>query len=289
MLTLHGKAYHRIFDLQEQYADYNVSNSARFYIYDSEFADKASSLHLNMQTANVLRSHVNTNIKWAQQYRSAVDDVINHSAQTNRTSPPAYIEFAEVSRVNDGPVVGENVTAPEIAALLYTSGQQNNGPRAMITYPKNNPDSKPRFLPLWSSAYETLQFPLLFLPGEAGWSKGNHNEDPPFKSKTMNRANSHPVTFLFYCRQKILSEPFFQINSRIAQEWACDSLSKLEEERLSFVQTSRLQQRLATDRSIFDSSPSQHPGKLLPATHPGSPAKRKSDTEDALSIVNRRG
>lgn len=52
MLCLHGKAYHRIFDLQEIYENYKVSNSARFYIYDSEFAEKASSLRVNLQIAN---------------------------------------------------------------------------------------------------------------------------------------------------------------------------------------------------------------------------------------------
>ena len=49
MLTLHGKAYHRIFDLQLQYEDMNVSNSSRFYIFDSEFAEKCSSRNC-MQT-----------------------------------------------------------------------------------------------------------------------------------------------------------------------------------------------------------------------------------------------
>ena len=58
---------------------------------------------------------------------------------------------------------------------------------------------------------------------------------------------------------------------------------------LSFVENSTLQQRFASDRSIRNSSPSEHSGKLLPASHPGSPAKRKSDTEDALCVVNRRG
>ena len=128
---------------------------------------------------------------------------------------------------------------------MYTSGQQDNGSRAVVTYPKNSPDSKPRLLPLWSSTYETLQFPLLFLHGEAGWSKGNYKENPPRKSRTMNRTNTHPVTFPFYCRQRMLSEPIFWTNSRIAQEWTCDSLSRMEEETLSFVENSALQQRLA--------------------------------------------
>ena len=72
----------------------------------------------------------------------------------------------------------EHVSAPEIAALVYTSGQQDSGKRAAVTYPVNSPDPKQRFLPLWSAAYETLQFPLLFLHGESGWSEGHSKERP---------------------------------------------------------------------------------------------------------------
>ena len=61
------------------------------------------------------------------------------------------------------------------------------------------------------------------------------------------------------------------------------------EEDLSFTENSPLQQILATDRSIHNSSNGENPGKILPASHPGSRAKRKSDTEDALAIVNRNG
>ena len=60
------------------------------------------------------------------------------------------------------------------------------------------------------------------------------------------------------------------------------------EEDLSFTENSLLQQRLATYRSIRNSSNGENPGKILPASHPGSPAKRKSDIEDALAIVNRK-
>ena len=65
-------------------------------------------------------------------------------------------------------------------------------------------------------------------------------------------------------------------------------MSRLEDD-MSFPENSPLQQRLATDRSIRNSSNIENPGKILPAAHPGSPAKRKSDTEDALAIVNRQG
>ena len=105
----------------------------------------------------------------------------------------------------------------------------------------------------------------------------------------MNRANDSHILSPFYCRQRILSESLFKTNTRIAQEWACDSSSRLEEERLLFAEISPLQQRLATDRSIRSSSNSDNPGKIIPASHPGSPSKRKSYTEDALDIVNRKG
>lgn len=233
MLTLHGRAYHRIFDLQEQYTDMNVTNNARFYIYDSEFNSQSASQHLDSQISNTLRQHVNTNIPWATQYRSAVS-IINQTPDDSSDKP--YIEFAQVSRANDGPVVGDAISAPEIAALVYNSNTQNNGPRTVVTYPRNSPDNKPRFLPLWSAAYETLQFPMLMLHGEAGWSKGNQEENPPYKSKTMNKTNDAHVTFPFYCRQRLLCEPIFKRNCRITQEWACDSLSRMEEERLTFVE-----------------------------------------------------
>ena len=40
---------------------------------------------------------------------------------------------------------------------------------------------------------------------------------------------------------------------------------------------------------LFVSSNGENPGEILPASHPASPAKRKSDTEDALAMVNRKG
>ena len=64
-------------------------------------------------------------------------------------------------------------------------------------------------------------------------------------------------------------------------------MSRLEDD-MSFPENSPLQQRLATDRSIRNSN-SENPGKILPASQLGSPAKRKSDTEDALAILNRQG
>lgn len=288
MLTMHGRAYHRIFDLQERYSHLSVNNTSRFYVYDSEFQSRVDDLDLNHHIALHLRDHVHMNIPWATQFRSAVQDIID--ASTDHISHPAYIEFASVSRTNNGPLVGEQPSASEIAAIIFGPDSGSPSRRAVVTYPVNSPDPNPRFLPLWSPAYEPLQYPLLFLHGEPGWSEGHFEEDPPFQSRTMSVSSDHHVPFLVYCRQRLLTERIFQTNCRIAQEWCCDMFSRHEEHTLSFVQNNaNVQQRVASYRSIRDSSNAQPPGKLLPASFHASPTKRKNDTEDALAIVNRLG
>ena len=80
----------------------------------------------------------------------------------------------------------------------------------------------------------------------------------------MNIAGNTDVTLPFYCRQRVLAERVFQRNSRIAQEWITDNLSRMEENQLTFMETAPFQQRLATARSISQSS--DKPGQLLPDT-----------------------
>ena len=61
---------------------------------------------------------IHENVRWARECRSAVDSVLNNPILRNPNGPTPYIEFADASRVNDGPVLGEQVSAPEIAALV---------------------------------------------------------------------------------------------------------------------------------------------------------------------------
>lgn len=129
MLTLHGRAYHRIFDLQQQYTGMTVTNTSRFYIYDSEFNSQSQALNVNQTTASVLRSYFHENLPWAVQYKSAVDQVLR---DTSVPAEPAVIEFAEVSRVDDGHTLG-SPSAPEIAAILYSSTRECSSTQRIIT------------------------------------------------------------------------------------------------------------------------------------------------------------
>lgn len=79
-----------------------------------------------------------------------------------------------------------------------------------------------------------------------------------------------------------------EIVAYIAQQWITDSLSRSEENKLTFIEAYPFQQRLATVRSITRSNDSEKTGKLLPVSFHGSPAKRKVDTEDALANRKRK-
>ena len=67
----------------------------------------------------MIRDYIQTNIPWAGQYRAAVDEVI---ASPNVQSGPAFVEFAEVSRANDGPVIGQRVSSNESRLLCTLTG-----------------------------------------------------------------------------------------------------------------------------------------------------------------------
>ena len=161
MLTMHGRAYHRIFDLQEHYEGMTVANSSRFYIHDSDFNLQSRALHVNSNTAASLRSYFHNHLPWVVQYKSAVDEVLRSDTFL---SEPAVIEFAKVSRIDDGHVLGAPA-APEIAAILHPSKNHCSSTRPIITYPRNSPDNQPRLSPLYSPSYEPLQFPCLFSNG----------------------------------------------------------------------------------------------------------------------------
>ena len=125
--------------------------------------------------------------------------------------------------------------------------------------------------------------------GDAGWSPRQYHEDAPKKARTMSVAGDTHAALPFCRRPRIFSERVFQRNSRIAHDWIADSLSRSEENKLTFIEASPFQQRLNTPRSSTQSNGSEKPGQLLPVEFHGSPAKRKNDTEYALAVVKRKG
>ena len=88
MLTLHGKAYHRIFDVNAWYSGTTVQNCSRVYIFDGELNSQAQDLSLNSAIVVNLRNHLIRRNSWYRTFGSAVDEVFN-SPPLPRDAAPA--------------------------------------------------------------------------------------------------------------------------------------------------------------------------------------------------------
>ena len=134
--------------------------------------------------------------QWVQDYRSAVDSVLNSPNLNDPISPTPYIEFADVSRIHGGPVLGEQVSALEIAALVFTL----QGNRTVESVQQQLTPSIVQTLNHVSFPYgDQCMRHYSFLCCSSTVNQVGAKDTPPYKSKTMNRANdfiSRPLSFL---------------------------------------------------------------------------------------------
>ena len=175
MLKLHGKPYHRVMDsFRETYGGAVTNNQARMYIYDNEIQTNAKRLQLDADTLAYLSNRINQDKKWVKQYRTPLLE-INQSEHHN-----LCMSFGETARVTP-------TARTELVALLYKYDERTPAERRVYTFPRSgstDEGQRPRFVPIWSVLYESLQFPLLFYFGEPGWSPGWHGDNR--KSRTLS-------------------------------------------------------------------------------------------------------
>lgn len=83
----------------------------------------------------------------------------------------------------------------EIAALLYKDDSRAPGTRHVYVFPRNGPVfecDKPRYVSIYSSTLEPLQYHLLYFHGEPGWSPRNYQ---------LGRTN-RSLSKTYYCGKK---------------------------------------------------------------------------------------
>ena len=290
MLTLHGRAYHRIFDPLASYEDENVAvrNLARLYLsdYGGHVAEAHNDDKLDTNFVHEIRRALLQHNTWAHTYLAVVDQI--HSAYGDDVGD-ARIVFAPTSRAQDGPIVGDapSTQVREIAAVMFKENEHST--RAAYVYPTatNASDGsplRPRFMSILESAYETLQYPLLFFRGQAGWGKEVGT------TKEASDSEKQPSLY-FYARQQILKNPVFPLLPIVMQEWVCDTISRAEDMNITYLQRPEMQKRMSTFNNAIRPGlkDSTAVGKRLPMSHPGNPARRKRAQVEGLAVVARRG
>lgn len=276
MMKLHGRPYHRIMDSFRNSYNNTVTNNARMYIYDHELQSTGRSLRLDGETVKFLATQLRENNSWVKQYRALLLEIDN-SDEDNMC-----ISFQQSSRV-------QPTARTEIAALLYKDNSDTPGKRHVYTYPRNGPPEecdKPRFVPIYTSSYLPLQYPLLYFSGESGWSPGDFKEAR--RDRTLS-TRGNIVNAPFYGRQRLLIEPVFHTLSTVAQEWACDQYARTDDLKLSYIERQLPKKRLTTKNAIHAAPPDKKVGKRLPASFHGSHVNRKRKQLDAMAVVARKG
>ncbi|CAN0453428.1 unnamed protein product, partial [Laminaria digitata] len=156
----------------------------------------------------------------------------------------------------------------EIAALILKDDPETRAKRFVYTFPRSGPSDvcdRPRFVPLWTM-YESLQYPLLFFHGEPGWNLGAR----PSKTYLRNRL------------------PHF-IYGRPGVGLRCVFAARGQRPAVDFIASNRCQRRITSFNAIHKAVRNAPTGKRVPTSFHASPANRKKNQLDAMSVVTRKG
>ena len=158
-------------------------------------------------------------------------------------------------------------TGGELAAIVQASNLTHIEPRKIVVF--NKTSTQPRFISILSNQYELLQYPLLFPYGDIGW----------YPQRNLQSQ-------CIYYRIRILTDYRFRLLGRLTCEYLIDMYSRVEEERLNYIQQGRQRQvqqyKLAHDSEVgFEN--------ILPASFLGSRAWAAEQVADALALCRKYG
>ncbi|CAG8839267.1 8124_t:CDS:2, partial [Gigaspora margarita] len=187
-----GRTYHRMLPIN------TPNHSLNWYIYDEQeryiIAQKQKIPNDWVSTIRTMLTQVNPYISWLRTF------------QRNFT----YNTILELQ---------ENSSTGKIAAIMHADNIVNIHPRSIIIW--CNTDIMPRFISIFSSQYEPLQYPLLFPHGTPGWHiKNNYN-----------------LSQIDWYRYRLLQEQRFLKFGRLTSEYLVDidfkdEIDENEEENL---------------------------------------------------------
>lgn len=145
------------------------------------------------------------------------------------------------------------------------------------------------------SAYDTLQYPLMFCRGEDGYNFGIYNVDPRTGTPNYNKKTSAMQFYSFLIQLRDNEQPYLHRFRGLFNQFLVDVYAKIETERLVFIRTNQRQLRAENyidlrDALEQDSDP-ENLGRMviLPSTFTGGPRYMAERTQDAFCYVRKYG
>ncbi len=268
MVKIQGRVYHRIFD-----ANWNqpgCPNNTELYIDDGQKRMSAA------KERNLDKSVV-TQI---QNYLQSVNPLCSVYKQLGaETAESAHIVFQKTSRAKNGPVLGDRPVCGEIAGIVRTHIENDEG-RKVTVWKTNN--RRPQFISIFDSSYEPLQYPLIYPHATAGWFPG------------MQRIQNKKISQTKYYRQLLLSDSRMKMLGRLMQEYYVDAWSRIEEEKLIWIRRNQGKLLRSATRKELDETIAGEGGlkagrTYLPSSHTGGPRNMQIKFQNAMAIVARKG
>lgn len=256
-VAINGRTYHRIFDIADR------QHSLHWYLYDeNERESHGQHIHVPVQWTRALNADL---ANWNPYVRHLRRFDALPMGQTTA------LELTEASINGD------------FAAIMHSPNSTVIQPRSILIW--RNSDRQPSFIPICSRHYEPLQYPLLFPHGTSGWGPGI-----PLPARENQRRPTVRLnwTALDWCRARLLQDVDgrFSKFGRLTSEYVVDMYSRIEENRLRFVQHSRVDYARELDPTLADD---QSIDINLPASFLGSRAWTSLQTADGLALARRYG
>jgi Helitron helicase-like domain at N-terminus len=238
-VSITGRTYHWIFDVNDS------RHSLHWYLYDeNERVSEAG----NRQVPNDWVDAVKTDLDRCNPY-------VHHLQQFHEI-PDTVSTSLELSDFSSG---------GDFAAIMHAANSTTVTPRSILI--RKNIDIAPTFIPIFNRHYEPLQYPVLFPHGSPGWGLKNDGD---------KQVKAVPYSQRVWYRTRLLTDDRFLFFGRLTSEYLCDMYSRIEEEKLSFIERSHHED---DDDADID----------LPCSWTGSRKWASEHTADSLALASTYG
>ncbi|XP_022042431.1 uncharacterized protein LOC110945101 [Helianthus annuus] len=259
----------------------------QMYLYDTEnevsnrlsvFGNDSRS-QLNSETVALLIQILESSNKLVKLFRNARD--LCRSADVTSFYIRLYNSYNSLRY--------DNPTQGCIGAIISDPGPESNGFDIVIRYRVAGPQRINILHPL----YMSLQYPLLFIHGESGWSR-----DLRLQGSSSNKNNTLTRN-MFYCYQlhdRANTYSLLLRGGRLFQQYLVDAYVSIEQDRLNFHRYNQNALRSEYMQGVHDAvrcgdTERKDIGKriILPCTFTGGPRYMYKHYQDALAICKVHG
>ncbi|TFY79296.1 hypothetical protein EWM64_g4717 [Hericium alpestre] len=207
-VAAHGRVYHRLFA-----GNHGGEHALKWYLFDE----------LDQQLQSGMQWQLPENVVLST--RRGLFDVNPFIREIRSLAAEATAAVASID-------IRAHVAQGEVSALLCLDNTTSVTPRQVRIWPYNTEEFQ--YINSLSRLYEPLQYPILFPHGTLGWTPPLNVHDDDDITADTDSPTSH-ISQIWLYRGYFLREECFLRFGRLAQEYAVDMFSRVQESRLSYI------------------------------------------------------